>query len=84
MPYINVHVDLDDIYDDMCRSDKEMMAEWLCDDGFVVMINEDGNFIRNLSTSDVECDQMIARINAARYQLTAEQEKMLVDLAKSL
>ena len=41
MPYINVHVDLDDIYDDMCRSDKEMMAEWLCDDGFVVMMNED-------------------------------------------
>ena len=33
MPYINVHVDLDDIYDDMDRRDKQNMAEWLYDDG---------------------------------------------------
>ena len=83
MPYINVHVDLDDIYDDMDRSDKETMAEWLCDDGFVVMINE-GLITGQPSNSDVEWAQMITKINAARYQLTTEQEKMLVNLAKSL
>jgi hypothetical protein len=33
MPYINLHVDLDDIYDEMDRSDKRAMAEWLYDDG---------------------------------------------------
>lgn len=83
MPYINVHVDLDDIYDDMDRSDKEMIAEWLHDDGFVVAIDA-GLISGQPSPSDIEWAQMITKINAARYQLTAEQEKMLFDLAKSL
>lgn len=83
MPYINVHVDLDDIYDDMDRSDKEMIAEWLHDDGFVVAIDA-GLISGQPSNSDIEWAQMITKINAARYQLTSEQEKMLFDLAKSL
>ena len=83
MPYINVHVDLDDIYDDMDRSDKEMMAEWLHDDGFVVAIDA-GLISGQPSNLDIEWAQMITKINAARYQLTAEQEKILSDLAKSL
>lgn len=83
MPYINVHVDLDDIYDDMDRSDKEAMAEWLCDDGFVVMTNEDISSGKP-SLTDIEWVSMITKINAARYQMTSEQEKILSDLAKSL
>lgn len=82
MPYINVHVDLDDIYDDMDRSEKEMMAEWLCDDGFVVI--PDLNTPGKPSTADIEWAEMITKINSARYQMTTEQEKMLFNLAKSL
>ena len=70
MPYINVHVDLDDIYDDMDRSDKEMMAEWLYDDGFVVI--SDIGISENPSTADIEWTQMITKINSARYQLTID------------
>lgn len=82
MPYINVHVDLDDIYDDMDRSDKEMMAEWLYDEGIIVI--SDTGISGNPSTADIEWAQMITKINSARYQMTPEQEKMLFDLAKSL
>lgn len=82
MPYINVHVDLDDIYDDMDRSDKEMIAEWLYDEGIVVI--SDTCISGNPSTADIEWAQMITKINSARYQLTPEQEKMLFELAKSL
>lgn len=35
MPYINLHVDLDEIYDEMDRSDKREMAKWLFDDGIL-------------------------------------------------
>ena len=35
MPYININVDLDEIYDEMSRYDKEEMAEWLLDDGIL-------------------------------------------------
>ena len=35
MPYINVHVDLDDIYDEMSSSDKRDIAEWLHEDGIL-------------------------------------------------
>lgn len=82
MPCLRLHVDLDEIYDDMDRSDKRQMAEWLYDDGFVVTSNT--NISDRPSITDIEWVQMITKINDARYRLTAEQEKMLFDLAKSL
>jgi hypothetical protein len=35
MSWVNINVDLDDIYDEMGRYDKEKMAEWLLDDGIL-------------------------------------------------
>ena len=46
MIYINAGVDLDDIYDDMSRHDKEQMAEWLYEDGF--LSNHKNSNIREL------------------------------------
>jgi hypothetical protein len=35
MRWISVQVDLDDVYDEMDRYDKEKMAEWLMEDGIL-------------------------------------------------
>jgi len=31
MAYVNVHVDLEDIYDDLSKREKEMLVDWLKD-----------------------------------------------------
>jgi hypothetical protein len=35
MSSVRVYVDLDDVYDEMDRRDKENMAQWLFEDGFL-------------------------------------------------
>jgi hypothetical protein len=35
MPYINVKVDLDEVYDQMGKYDKRDIAEWLYEDGIL-------------------------------------------------
>jgi hypothetical protein len=41
MSWINIDVDLDDIYDAMSRYDKEQMAKWLEKDGVCVIDQPD-------------------------------------------
>ena len=35
MSWVRIDVDLDDIYDEMSRRDKQSMAEWLYEDGIL-------------------------------------------------
>ena len=90
MPYVEVDVDLDEFYDDLSDWEKDELVEKLIKDGYQMKDpnrdyeEEYGDEEFTGSLHDIEWSQMITKINTARYQLTAEQEKMLVDLAKSL
>jgi putative NIF3 family GTP cyclohydrolase 1 type 2 len=85
MPYINVHVDLDDIYDDMDRRDKQNMAEWLYDDG--ILGTHSNQEIRTLvrgkeeSSSEVELRDNLLKLWNAHYQLSNEEEEMIKKIA---
>ena len=88
MPYINVHVDLDDIYDEMSSSDKRDIAEWLHEDG---ILNKHPNTeIRRLVRGDEESfDEKELRDDLTKlwnghYQLTIEDQEIIKQIANKL
>jgi len=91
MAYINVDIDVDDFYDDLSSRDKQELINLLKDDGYlesnrlVEAIDDDEDEDEfNGSPMDHEWYALINKINKSRYQLTKEQEQLLIDLAKSL
>jgi hypothetical protein len=86
MTYIQVDIDVDDFYDDLSSRDKQELINLLKDDGYLeknqLVEAIDDEF--NGSPIDHEWYAMINKINKHRYQLTKEQEQLLIDLAKSL
>ena len=88
MPYINVDVDLDDIYDNMSRSDKRDMAEWLYDDG--ILGSHPNPDVRKLIRGDEESfDEKELRDDLTKlwnghYQLSREDEEIIKQIANKL
>ena len=88
MPYININVDLDEIYDEMSRYDKEEMAEWLLDDG--ILENHKNLNIRKLVRGNEESfDEEQFRNNLTKlwsnfYQLSNEDEEIIKIIANKL
>lgn len=91
MAYIEVDIDVDDFYGDLSSRDKEDLIELLKDEGLleakrlVETLDEDeAEDEFEGSPADHEWYAMINKINQSRYQLTDEQEQLLINLAKSL
>jgi hypothetical protein len=88
MPYINVHVDLDDIYDTMSSSDKRDIAEWLHEDG--ILHKHPNPEIRKIVRGDEESfDEKELRDNLTKlwnghYQLSNEDEEIIKQIASKL
>ena len=88
MPYISINVDLDEIYDEMSRYDKEEMAEWLLDDG--ILENHKNLNIRKLVRGNEESfDEEQFRNNLTKlwsnfYQLSREDEESIKTIANKL
>lgn len=88
MAYVNVDVDLDDFYDDLGGWEKDELVEKLIKDGYELKDpnknyeDDEDEFEGN--PLDYTWKEMINKIDNSRYQLTAEQEEMLFNLAKSL
>lgn len=88
MPYISINVDLDEIYDEMSRYDKEEMAEWLLDDG--ILENHKNLNIRKLVRGNEESfDEEQFRNNLTKlwsnfYQLSSEDEESIKTIANKL
>jgi hypothetical protein len=88
MPYINLHVDLDDIYSDMDRYDKQAMAEWLHEDG--ILDTHPNAEIRKLVRGDQESNgekelrDNLSKLWNAHYQLTNEEELLIKNIANRL
>lgn len=85
MPYINVHVDLDDIYDDMDGSDKRAMAEWLFDDG--VLQKHPNPEIRKMvidseSLMEEEFQKNLSKLWNNYYSISGEDLLLIEQLCK--
>lgn len=88
MPYVDV--DVDDFYNLLSSRERDELIGYLEEDGhlkakgLVDPNNEDTEELLKGNVLDIEWAQLIQKINSARYRLSAEQEAMLVNLAKSL
>jgi hypothetical protein len=87
MAYINVDIDLDDVYDDMSRYDKEQMAEWLEKDGFCTLGDkdeEDNWMIEDPNVFDEMYIEDIKKLFHGRLQLSNEDEETIRKIANKL
>jgi hypothetical protein len=85
MAYTYVDVDVDDFYEELTPGEKLDLIDLLKQDGLIDKDDDDDDDEDGtVSLADIEWAQMIQKINSSRYQLTAEQESMLINLAKSL
>jgi hypothetical protein len=86
MPYINLHVDLDEIYDEMDRRDKREMAKWLFDDG--ILQKHPNPEIRQVVRGDEESDgEKFLRDNLTKlwnryYTMSNEDIELIEQIAK--
>jgi hypothetical protein len=88
MPYINVKVELDDVYDQMGTYDKNDIAEWLYEDG--ILDQHPNSEIRKLvrgkeeSNGEKELRDNLAKLWNAHYQLTNEEELLIKQIVNRL
>lgn len=88
MPYLRLHVDMDEIYDDMDRSDKRQMAEWLHEDGILgshpnpeirTLVRGDGE-----SPGEFELRNNLLKLWNGHYRLSNEDEEIIKKIANKL
>jgi hypothetical protein len=84
MAYTYVDVDVDDFYEELTPGEKLDLIDLLKQDGLLPSDPDDDDDDGTVSLADIEWTQLIHKITSARYRLTAEQESMLINLAKSL
>lgn len=78
MTYINVHVDLEDVYDELSKKEKEMLVDWLEQDDVlptVAVSNYKG--IMNEEFNDI-----CSRLAQSYYRMSKEDEEMVVAIMK--
>jgi hypothetical protein len=88
MPYINVKVDLDEVYDQMGTYDKHDMAEWLYEDGVLETHpkSEIRKTFRNSEESqgEKELRDNLTKIWNSYYRLSNEDELLIKQISKKL
>lgn len=88
MSSIRVYVDLDDVYDEMDRHDKQTIAEWLYDDG--ILGRHPNAEIRKMVRGDEESNgekelrDNLSKIWNSYYRLTNEEELLIKQIASKL
>lgn len=88
MSYINVTVDLDEVYNQMGMYDKHDMAEWLYEDG--ILDKHTNSEIRKMvrgneeSNGEKELRDNLSKLWNSHYQLTNEEELLIKQIANRL
>jgi hypothetical protein len=88
MPYINVKVDLDEVYDQMGKYDKRDMAEWLYEDG--ILDTHPNPEIRKLirgneeSQGEKELRDSLTKLWNSYHRLSNEDELLIKQIANKL
>jgi hypothetical protein len=85
MSSVRVYVDLDDVYDEMDRSDKRTMAQWLHDDG--ILESHPNPEIRKVVRGDEESQgekelrDNLTKLWNVYYRMGKEDEELIKNLA---
>ena len=85
MSSVRVYVDLDDVYDEMDRSDKRTMAQWLHDDG--ILESHPNPEIRKIVRGDEESQgekelrDNLTKLWNSYYRMIKEDEELIKNLA---
>ena len=88
MSYIRIDVDLDEIYNEMDRRDKQTMAEWLHDDG--ILEKHPNSEIRKVvrgddeSPGEYEFRNDLTKLWNSHYQLSNEDQEIIKQIANKL
>lgn len=88
MAYVRIDVDLDEVYNEMDRRDKQTMAEWLYDDG--ILESHSNPEIRKLVRSDEESPgeyelrNNLMKLWNGHYRLSNEDEEIIKQIANKL
>ena len=83
MPYINVDIDLDEIYDAFSSSEKNSLVDWLKEDGYIED-PEINDFPPSKTYKDDEWVETIQKLSKNRHQLTFEEEEQIKEISKRL
>jgi len=88
MSYVRIDVDLDEVYNEMGRSDKHNMAEWLYEDG--ILDKHPNAEIRKMvrggeeSNGEKELRDDLSKIWNSYHRLTNEEELLIKQIANRL
>ena len=88
MPYINVKVDLDEVYDQIGKYDKRDIAEWLYEDG--ILDTHPNPEIRKIirgneeSQGEKELRDVLDKLWNAYHRLSNEDELLIKQIANKL
>lgn len=88
MAYVRIDVDLDEVYNEMDRRDKQTMAEWLYDDG--ILQSHSNPEIRKLVRSDEESPgeyelrNDLMKLWNGHFRLSNEDEEIIKQIANKL
>lgn len=80
---IDVNVDVDDLYYEMSRHDKEEMVALLAEDGFCIVLDNNTDIVGVGNMLDDMWQQQISKLANARLRLTAEQEEQILQIIKT-
>jgi hypothetical protein len=88
MSWVSVNVDLEDVYSEMNRRDKQMMSEWLYEDD--ILQSHTNPDIRKVVRGDKESQgeselrDNLTKIWNSYHQLTNEEEEFIKKIADRL
>jgi len=86
MSSVRVYVDLDDVYDEMDRHDKQRMAEWLYEDE--ILETHPNSEIRKLTSSneesfgEKELKDNLTKLWGSYYRISKEDEELIREISK--
>ena len=88
MSWVRIDVDLDEVYNEMSRTDKRDMAEWLHEDGILgshpnpeirTLVRGDGE-----SPGEFELRNNLLKLWNGHYRLSNEDEEIIKKIANKL
>jgi len=88
MSWVRIDVDLDEVYNEMSRTDKRDMAEWLHEDG--ILGSHPNPEIRKIVRGDGESPgefdfrNDLTKLWNGHYQLTIEDQEIIKQIANKL
>ena len=82
MGWISIDVDLDDIYSEMDRQDKEKMAEWLEEDGYINDKPEGYDIPSSSSSLESQFHGKLIGLSSKFYSMSNEEIELIENLYK--